>query len=77
MGKEIYVTYTVESIPGGDHRFAVECEDISQVNEVRLDLNSRPAVKNIRINRSGRGLPESASIFFYAEYMFHNKIFKL
>ena len=73
MEKKIYVTYTHESIFTGRHRFAVECDDMGQANEVGCDLNSRPGIKNVRINRTGRGLPENSCIFFYAEYMYHNK----
>lgn len=67
--KKIYVTYTSVLHNGNKCRFAVECETEQQANEIGYDLNSRPNVKNIRINRSGRGLPESSCVFFYAEYI--------
>ena len=69
--KKIYVTYThVSLVGGGETRFAVMCENDNQAAEVGMDLNSRTDVKNVRINRSGRGLPkESSKIFFFSEYM--------
>lgn len=66
----IYVTYTKKSpLMHTKSRFAVMCENMEQAREVGYNLNSRPDVSNIRINKSGRGLPEEAFIFFYNEYM--------
>ena len=69
--KKIYVTYTHVSLAGGgENRFAVMCETPEQATEVGMDLNSRANVKNVRINKCGRGIPkESSKIFFFSEYM--------
>lgn len=69
--KKTYVTYTrVSGLSGNETRFAVMCENDNQAAEVGMDLNSRTDVKNVRINRSGRGIPkENSKIFFYNEYM--------
>ena len=68
--KPIYVTYNHHSLtnPKAKTRFAVECESMEQANEIGYDLNSRAGVSNVRINKSGRGLPQSSQIFFYWEY---------
>lgn len=70
MSKSIYVTYNHHSLdnPKAKTRFAVECESMEQANEIGCDLVSRAGVSNVRINKSGRGLPPSAQIFFYNEY---------
>lgn len=70
MKKKIYVTYNHVSLLDGKTktRFAVECENMEQANEIGYDLRSRTNVNNIRINKCGKGLPESARVFFYNEY---------
>ena len=72
MSKSIYVTYNHHSLnnPKAKTRFAVECENMEQANEIGYELNSRVGVSNVRINKSGRGLPPSAQVFFYNEYKY-------
>lgn len=67
---KIYVTYTAVSLLRDDKmRFAVECDNMEQALEIASELNSRTNVKNIRLNKCGRGLPEyESAIFTYYEY---------
>lgn len=68
--KHIYVTYNHHSLisSGRKTRFAIECENMEQAAEIGLELNSRANISNVRINKSGKNLPDSACIFFYWEY---------
>lgn len=74
MGKHIYVTYTKTLSGGVKTRFAVECKNISQVNEVGYDLNSQADVSNIRINLCGRNLPCEFAIDSYDVYFLRQKL---
>lgn len=67
--KKIWITYTSVLHNGSKARFAVECENEEQAREVGYHLNSRPNVKNIRMNKSGRNLPCKSAVFFYNEYI--------
>lgn len=69
--KQIYVTYTRHLYNGGTARFGVECRSMDEVNDVREILKKRERINNIRINKTGRGLPESACVFFYAEFKYN------
>lgn len=69
--KPIYVTYTKITHNLTPFRFAVQCENMEQVLQICADLNSRSGIKNIRINKSGRGLPVESAVLFYAEYMYN------
>ena len=66
----IYVTYTHICLNGERVRFAIECANEFEKAMAMYDLLSRVGVINIRVNRSGRGLPkESAKIFPFYEYI--------
>ena len=66
----IYVTYTHICLNGERVRFAIECNNEYERETAMYDLLSRVGVINIRVNRSGRGLPkESAKIFPFHEYI--------
>lgn len=74
MKSEIHVTYTKRSANrGASERFAVACPDEVRARAVGYDLASRPEVSNIRMNRCGRGLPESAFIIPFHEYLNETK----
>ena len=64
----MHVTYTEKNLDGTRSRFAVECQTKEQAQEVAYDLNARAGVVNIRLNTSGRNLPDKARTFTYHEY---------
>ena len=64
----MYVTYTKKNLNGTRSRFAVECQTKEQAQEIACDLNARPGVINVRLNTSGRNLPDEAHTFTYHEY---------
>lgn len=67
----IYVTYTRTLHNGEKSRFAVQCSNQDETNEVKNRLKTRHNVSNIRLNKTGRNLPEECMVRFYAEYMYN------
>lgn len=68
--KPIYVTYSRVMLDLTTCRFAVQCENKDEAQEICYDLCSKPGIKNVRISQSKPRLPE-ASVLFYAEYMYN------
>lgn len=64
--KFLYITFTVPHLYSEDERFAVECKDMEQTQEVGSDAYSLDGIINVRLRKSGK--PKNRRILTYDEY---------